>query len=324
MATESVTKKWSQTTLGDICSFIYGKGLSEKDRLAGDIPVYGSNGIVGFHNCALVSAPGIVIGRKGSAGLVHFSETPFYPIDTTFYITQNDAKVDLKFLFYLFTHGTKGEKTKIAEIGEVPESWRITTVGDFCDVKGGKRLPKGQKLTAVNTGLPYIRVTDLSENGVDISNIQYLKPETQKTISRYTISTTDIYISIAGSIGFVGIIPYQLEGANLTENAAKLVLKTNKIQQKFLMYWLAGDQVQRDVKSQTVKNAQPKLALARIQKLLCVLPIIEEQKQISDTIDAIVLHIENAQSKLTVYQNLFKILLHELISGSRRLGLTSD
>jgi type I restriction enzyme S subunit len=162
-------------------------------------------------------------------------------------------------------------------------------------------------------------VTDFSENGIGVSNIQYLLPETQKTISRYIIKTKDIYISIAGSIGFVGIIPQELDDANLTENAAKLCLKTGIVEQKFLMYWLSADQVQRDIKSQTVKNAQPKLALARIQKLPCVLPTVQEQRQISDTLDTLVARREAAEKKLAVYQNLFKTLLHELMSGERRI-----
>jgi type I restriction enzyme S subunit len=222
---------------------------------------------------------------------------------------------------HLFTHGTKGEKTKMTEIGEVPESWEITTVGDLTDVKGGKRLPKGEKLTSVDTGLPYIRVTDLNDNSVDVSNIQYLEPETQKHISRYTISSKDIYISIAGSIGFVGIIPTELDGANLTENAAKLCIKSDTIDQRFLMYWLSGDQVQRNIKSQTVKNAQPKLALARIQKITCVLPTLEEQKKVAEVIDGIRTRTEITQEKLLTYQNLFKTLLHELMSGERRINI---
>lgn len=220
---------------------------------------------------------------------------------------------------HLFTHGTKGEKTKMTGIGEIPESWEVVRLGDVCDVKGGKRLPKGERLTKEDTGLPYIRVTDFTENSVDTSDIHFLTPEVQKKIARYTISVKDIYISIAGSIGIVGIIPHELDGSNLTENAAKLCIKSKVIEQRFLMYWLAAETVQRDIKSQTVKNAQPKLALARIQQLPCVVPSTEEQIRISTAIDTVVDATQNAEVKHRVYRKLFKTLLHELMSGERRL-----
>jgi len=60
--------------------------LREKDRKNGVYPVYGSNGIIGFHDDFLVETPFIVIGRKGSAGAVTFSKQNGFPIDTTFYI----------------------------------------------------------------------------------------------------------------------------------------------------------------------------------------------------------------------------------------------
>jgi type I restriction enzyme S subunit len=48
-----------------------------------------------------VESQGIIIGRKGSAGLVHFSGIEFFPIDTTFYISKNETDQDLMFLYYL-------------------------------------------------------------------------------------------------------------------------------------------------------------------------------------------------------------------------------
>jgi len=96
---------WQIKKLGDMVQLNYGKGLPLKSRIDGHIPVYGSNGTVGFHNEAIVDVAGIIIGRKGSAGKVHWSRVPFCPIDTTFYITQDDSPyIDLEFLFYLLQH----------------------------------------------------------------------------------------------------------------------------------------------------------------------------------------------------------------------------
>jgi type I restriction enzyme, S subunit len=76
---------WTPTTVGSFCPFAYGKGLPEKKRNSnGNIKVYGSNGPVGVHDQPLVNQPGIVIGRKGTVGAVHFVSEPFWPIDTSF------------------------------------------------------------------------------------------------------------------------------------------------------------------------------------------------------------------------------------------------
>jgi type I restriction enzyme S subunit len=96
---------WQTKRLGDVIKLNYGKSLSVKNRSEGAIPVFGSNGIVGSHNEAIVDMPGIIVGRKGSAGQVHRSLGPFCPIDTTFYITAADAPdTDIDFLFYLLRH----------------------------------------------------------------------------------------------------------------------------------------------------------------------------------------------------------------------------
>lgn len=91
---------WVKSQLCEIAPFVYGKGLPAGKRVDGEIPVYGSNGVVGSHNEALVSEPVVVIGRKGSVGEVHLTSGPSWPIDTTFYVKSSN-KVDLDFLFYL-------------------------------------------------------------------------------------------------------------------------------------------------------------------------------------------------------------------------------
>ncbi len=88
--------------LGDVCSFEYGKPLKEENRINGEFPVYGSNGIVGYHNEFLVEAPFLVVGRKGSAGSVHYSEKSGFPIDTTFFVKlAQEDKILLKYLYPL-------------------------------------------------------------------------------------------------------------------------------------------------------------------------------------------------------------------------------
>lgn len=93
-----IPKNWISVALGKILTLEYGKGLKGDIRKDGEIPVYGSNGPVGFHDQKLVDGPGIIIGRKGSAGEVIFSEKDFFPIDTTYFVKTN---LDKKYIYYL-------------------------------------------------------------------------------------------------------------------------------------------------------------------------------------------------------------------------------
>jgi type I restriction enzyme M protein len=98
---KEIVTSYDIVKLGDVISLEYGKPLKEEDRISGDYPVFGSNGIVGFHNSFLVEAPFIIVGRKGSAGKVHYSRKSGFPIDTTFYVKLKDDKILLKYLFYI-------------------------------------------------------------------------------------------------------------------------------------------------------------------------------------------------------------------------------
>ena len=92
---------WPMVPLKEVISLEYGKPLKSGDRIDGPYPVYGSNGIVGIHNQYFVEGPTVVIGRKGSAGSVTFSETACYPIDTTFYVKIKDpALLDIQYCYY--------------------------------------------------------------------------------------------------------------------------------------------------------------------------------------------------------------------------------
>ena len=93
---------WGVGSLGELVEFAYGKALRSDDRRGGDIPVYGSNGQIGWHDRKIVNGPGIVVGRKGNPGMVTWSQSDFFPIDTTFYVVPRGPKrkVGLRFLFY--------------------------------------------------------------------------------------------------------------------------------------------------------------------------------------------------------------------------------
>lgn len=87
-----------------LVSINYGKGLAAKIRdEKGKVPVYGSNGIIGYHSESITMTPIIIIGRKGTVGAVNFSDTNCWPIDTSFYIDEYPDDLEPKWLYHCLT-----------------------------------------------------------------------------------------------------------------------------------------------------------------------------------------------------------------------------
>ena len=188
---------------------------------------------------------------------------------------------------------------------------------EICDIKGGKRIPRGMKLTDSVTSHIYIRVTDMKDCSVDMSELKYITDEIYDVIKNYTISANDLYITIAGSIGRVGEIPKELHNAILTENAAKL---TNIIcDKKFLMYALLSDIAQSHFTSRFHQVAQPKLSIETASCTLIPLPPLNEQARIVNVIDhflAIIKDINKSTDELSSAISQVKSKILELaISG---------
>ncbi len=89
--------EWREEQLGGLVSFEYGSALRAESRTGSGFNVYGSNGVVGSHDTALVSGPGIIIGRKGSVGALHWSKDDFWPIDTTYWVKPKED-LDLRWM----------------------------------------------------------------------------------------------------------------------------------------------------------------------------------------------------------------------------------
>ena len=204
---------------------------------------------------------------------------------------------------------------------DIPESWKWVRLGEVVTVLGGKRIPAGRTLTTFNTGYKDIRVSDMKNETVDKANVLFVPNDIYPIISRYIIKKEDIYITVAGTIGRVGFIPDELDGANLTENADRLVF--NLLNKFWLVKALLSQCVQTQIMNVTTKVGQPKLAIKRIQNLVLPLPPLAEQKRIVAKIEQLLPYIdryEKAWSRLQEFNKRFpsdmqKSLLQYVIEG---------
>ncbi len=183
----------------------------------------------------------------------------------------------------------------MSDLYDLPDGWEWNQLKNFVQIKGGKRLPKGQKLLEEKTPYPYVRVSDFNDFGsIDLDSIQYITEGLHKQIKNYIISKDDIYISIAGTIGKTGIVPNELDGANLTENAAKLVFDNSEYNKNYLLYFSNSVPFLEQIGLATKVVAMPKLALTRLKEVYIPLPPISEQQRIVSKLDKLFEKIDKA------------------------------
>ena len=165
---------------------------------------------------------------------------------------------------------------------ELPSGWGWTRIGNIASVKGGKRVPKGMTFSTEPTHHAYVRVTDMKNHTVNLSDLKYIDETVFAEIKNYTIAKNDLYITIAGTIGAVGEFPDELDGMNLTENAVKV--SAIGINKSFLCFIMQTEFVQKQFKHKTYQVAMPKLGLERILTTLIPVCGIVTQQKICDAI----------------------------------------
>lgn len=178
---------------------------------------------------------------------------------------------------------------------------------DLAEISGGKRITAGETFSEIKTNHPYIRVTDFADLSVKEDDIRYITDAQHELIKAYTVSTDDLAISNAGTIGKVVLIPESLNGANLTENALRIRCGA-LVRPRYILRFLSSHTGQRLVTRCTVTTAQPKLGLGSLSKIEIPVPSLEAQDSLlqalgliedaRDTVNKIKKHLQEAQKTL--------------------------
>ena len=157
------------------------------------------------------------------------------------------------------------------------------SLSEYVEIKGGKRVPKGETFSQTPTNYLYLRLTDIEDlDNLNYKKMPYLSEEVYQKLKRYEIKEGELAFSIAGTIGqtfIVRNIPKDKK-VILTENCAKLLIKDEKILLvDFLNILLQFDFIQNQIRKNRVQTTIPKIGLERIEKIqIPQLPTLEQQK----------------------------------------------
>ena len=185
-------------------------------------------------------------------------------------------------------------------------------LGDLVEIKGGKRLPRKESLSSIPNEHPYIRVRDIQQNAIVIKDLAYVPIDIFPLIKNYIVSKGDIIISIVGSIGFVAQIQSELDKASLTENCVKLThYNLNKIDPKYLFYFLTSPIGQHEINSKVVGSTQPKLPIYNIKNIEISLPPLSEQHRIANILSSFDNKIELLRKENNTLEDIAQSIFKE-------------
>ena len=183
------------------------------------------------------------------------------------------------------------------------KGWDSGVVADYFDVKGGKRIPKGMGYSDKKTNHPYLRASDMKNETILEDDIHYIDEDVFQHIKRYTVKGGDIYLTNVGvNLGMAGVIPQKFDGASLTENAVKLVPKTEKvIDGLFLAHYINSPGIQEYINERKMSVGVPKLAIFRIETMPLLIPPMDIQQDFNTFVE------QTDKSKLAIQQSLDKL-----------------
>ena len=225
----------------------------------------------------------------------------------------------------LFTRGLRGEAQKETEIGPVPVSWEQTTLGDLCKELGGaiQTGPFGSQLHKDDyqeTGVPVVNPTHLNAGRINHENVPRVSDENAIRLERHRLCAGDIVFARRGQIGRMALVTEFEEGWLCGTGSFLVRARQPIVDNRFLHYQLSTEPLTKWLVAHAAGAIMPNLNNVVLRQIPVFLPSVDEQSEIVTILDSIHLKIDLHRRKRAVLEELFKALLHKLMTGEVRVG----
>lgn len=214
----------------------------------------------------------------------------------------------------LFTRGLRSEPQKETEIGLVPESWETAPIGSLFSIVQGVSL-KGN-LSADANGVPFLRTSNVYWRRIDLDTVSRMHVDPTQIADRMLV-TGDLLVCEGGEIGRSAVWEGE-DGVYTYQNHLHRLrpVDRDRVESRFAMAWLEVGFCLRNVyEGAGNKTTIPNLSRARLADLRMPVPSINEQREVVAILDAIDRKIHLHRKKRAVLEELFKALLHKLMTG---------
>jgi type I restriction enzyme S subunit len=218
----------------------------------------------------------------------------------------------------LLTKGIGQTEFKDSELGRIPKSWEVRTIGDIVNPKRPVTYGIVQAGEHVPDGIPYIRVSDMKSNSLHPAKMMRTSPVIAEKFMRSRVLEGDIVYALRGDVGKVLVVPRILEGANLTQGTA-LISKSDSIETSFL-YWCFDSSATRKQTYDMAKGSTfVEMTLGNLKNIKIPVPPCIEQSAIAKILDSIEGTISLKVEKFHQTQSLKKSLMQDLLTGKVRV-----
>ena len=218
----------------------------------------------------------------------------------------------------LFTRGLLDEAQKETEIGPMPESWEVAAIDDVTVSTQYGLSMRGQ----TSGTYPILRMNCQEDGKVHYRDIQFVDLDSE-SYDRFQVNPDDLLFNRTNSIDLVGrmAIVEDHRPAVFASYLVRLVVDADRCIPKFLNYFMNWPRTQEEIKKLASRAVgQANINATKLRTVLFPLPAIDEQREIVANLDAIDRKIDLHRRKRAVLEELFKALLHKLMTGEIRVG----
>jgi len=344
----SIPGDWEVVRLRDVAKVKYGKA---KPKIKGNIPVVGSSGIYDWADKTFMELPTLVIGRKGTAGEVYLFLEPCWPSDTTFYLEFEQNNVDLTFLYYFMSlNKLSGEHAKTTlpsvqrgdlenykfPLPSLDEQQKITRVLSTIQraieqqdkiIEATRKLKKSLLHTLFTEGLngeeqkeTEIGLIPKSWDVVGLGDITEKTKQTDQRKARKMIKANDIiFATVRPYLKRVAIVPDAFDGEICSTAFCVVRCKREIANPIFVFNCLLNDTFVDKVSELQRGSSYPAVTDKDVLNQKIPFLPLSEQQQIAHILSTVDKKIEIEERKKNTLKELFKTMLHKLMSGEIRL-----
>lgn len=234
-------------------------------------------------------------------------------------IIETTRKLKKSLLHKLFTEGLNGEEQKETEIGLIPKSWDVVRLGDDNILTSSQY---GLSLRGSKEGkYPILRMNNLTNGYINPSDLQFVNVD-ETIFRKFRLEWGDILFNRTNSVELVGKTSIFNLDSEFVFASYLIRLKTNpdSLNPYFLNFYLNWDFTQSRLKGLASRGvSQANISAARLKTLEIPLPSLEEQHQIAYILSTVDKKIEIEERRKATLKELFKTMLHKLMTGEIRL-----
>lgn len=207
---------------------------------------------------------------------------------------------------------------KDSPVGRIPVGWESLSLSNLVNPERNITYGIVQAGPHCEEGVPYIRVSDMTERKLNLKGMLRTSPEIADKYKRSAVSAGDIVYALRGVIGHVQLVPNELDGANLTQGTARISPKEG-VDSNYLLWAMKSPYVEFQNDLEAKGSTFREVTLASLRKIEVAIPPVSDQITITSCLNSIESKEFSAEDKLNQLKSIKKGLMQDLLTGKVRV-----